>query len=203
MSDPSAASKPSAQLYAAQIYLCVNQLESALQLIFLGTTFEHLYTTVQIYIRMDRLDLAEETLGAMKNADEDCSLTQLSAVHIAIASGSSKSTDASYILSALSEQYGPSPMLLNLTAASLIVSGRYDEAEEKCKEVLTEDATNIDAMINSVTCFVNLGKYVEVESMIGRIKSVAGPEHSFVKNLERVEGAFDRVSSTYSAGIAA
>jgi len=203
MSDPAASRAPSAQLYAAHVRLCANDHEGALRLVSAGTTLEHMHVTAQIHLRTDRLDLAEETVALMRNTDEDSSLTHISSVHVALAAGSSRSTDATYTLAALSEQYGPSPLLMNLQAAALVVSGRYDDAEAKCRECLGEDPDDVDAMINLVTCLVNLGKYGEVDVMVASIKRLAGPDHSFVKSLERVEGAFDRVSSTFAAGIAA
>jgi len=203
MSDPGVSAAPSAQLYAAHVSLFANDHDGALRLVSVGTNMEHMHVTAQIYLRMDRIDLAEEILTQMRNADEDCSLTQISSVHVALATGSSRSTDATYTLAALSEQYGPSPLLLNLQAAALVVSGRYDDAEVKCRECLGEDPSDVDAMINLVTCLVNLGKYGEIDGMVANIKSLAGPNHSFVKSIERVEGAFDRVSSTFAAGITA
>ena len=69
-------------------------INDALSAVHLGSTMEQLALVIQIYIRMDRLDLAKETLVTMKSADEEAVLTQMSSVYVMIANGRSTAPDA-------------------------------------------------------------------------------------------------------------
>ena len=98
-------------------------LRKELGCVHLGLTMEHLATCVQLYIKIDRLDLANNALNLLKQVDEDSILAQLTSAYLAIAKGSSHSNDAAHILGGLSKQYGPSLMLLNCTVVANIVGG--------------------------------------------------------------------------------
>merc|ERR1712107_79158 len=97
--------------------------KEALQCVHQGSTMEHLSLCVQIYLMLDRLDLAQKTLQQLRKMDEDSMLTQLASVHVALATGSSMAGDAVHTLNQISEQYGPSPVLLNLSACAYIQGG--------------------------------------------------------------------------------
>lgn len=160
---------------------------------------EHLALAVQIYIRMDRLDLAKNTLCTMKQRDEESVLTQLCGVYINLAIGRSEGNDAIHTLGSLSEQYGNSPMLLNLSAAANIVAARYDVAERCLTEAIGEETSgsSSDTLINLVVCYQHLGKGMDmIGPVLEQLKS-GFPEHPFVQGLARVDGAFERESVKY------
>lgn len=50
------------QLIAAMVYMHEGDTKEALRCVHLGTTMEHLALTVQIFLKMDRLDLALKTV---------------------------------------------------------------------------------------------------------------------------------------------
>ena len=158
---------------------------------------EHLSMLVQIYIRMDRIDLAKDTLRLMKQADEEAILTQLSLVYIQIASGRSEVQDAIHHLNSLSEQYGPSPMLLINAAVANMVADNFGAASNLLNEVLAEDAENVDALINLLVCYQHEGREMSaIEGLLERVKSLC-PDHPFVVGLTRVEVAFEREAAKY------
>jgi hypothetical protein len=161
---------------------------------------EHLAMCVQIYIKIDRLDLANESLNLLKQADEDSILAQLAAAYLAIAKGSSTSADAVHILGGLSEQYGPSIMLLNCMAVANMVGGKYESAEGNLKEVMSEEfggSNDADALVNIVVCGQHLGrKLADLEPYLNALKAVHA-DHPFVQGLVQVEGAFEREASKY------
>mmetsp|Transcript_15895 Transcript_15895/g.20410 ORF Transcript_15895/g.20410 Transcript_15895/m.20410 type:complete len:160 (+) Transcript_15895:3-482(+) len=154
---------------------------------------------VQIYIRIDRLDLAKEALDLLKQADEDSILAQLTGAYLAIAEGSSRSDDAVHVLASLSEQYGPSLMLLNCMAVANITGGKYDAAEGNLKAAVNEfgGASDADTLVNLVVVSQYLGrKGSEVDGYLMALKSSCG-DHPFVKGLVQVEGAFEREAAKY------
>jgi coatomer protein complex subunit epsilon len=188
----------SLQLTACHVFLSHGDMtREALQCVFLGLTMEHLATCVQIYLKMDRLDLAQEQLQLLKQGDEDAVLTQLCAAYIALSSGSSKAPDAVHILSTLSEQYGPSPVLLNCVALANMSAGKYDIAVASIKEVLEEHPTDADALVNLCVCYQQLGsKEAEQDDLINKLKA-NHPSHFYVQGLLRMEAAIEREAVKY------
>ncbi|KAL3795559.1 hypothetical protein HJC23_009272 [Cyclotella cryptica] len=200
LASPESASNTTLQLTACHIFLGANLIREALQCVHMGLTMEHLAMCIQIYIKIDRLDLANDALNLLKQADEDSVLAQLGSAQLAIAHGRSRSDDAVHILSGLSEQYGPSVMLLNSLAVANMVSGKYEAAEGNLKEALGEEAggaKDADTLVNLVVCAQHLGKKsAEIEQYLNMLK--AGHRgHPFVEGLEQVEGAFERESHKY------
>ena len=198
-STPDAMSNTSLQLVACHIFLAANLIREALQCVHHGLTMEHLAMCVQIYIKIDRLDLARDAWNLMKQADEDSVLVQLTSAYLAMAQGSSRSEDAVHILASLSEQYGPSLMLLNCMAVANIVGGKYEAAEGNLKEAISDfgGENDPDTLVNMVVCSQYLGKKGgEVEKYLNALK-VGYVSHPFVQGLVQVEGAFEREASKY------
>lgn len=188
---------PRVQIIAANVFLQADMKKEALQCVHQGLTLEQVGLCVQIYILLDRLDLAEQTLQRMRKTDEDSMLTQLSSVQIALATGSSMAQDAVHTLNQISEQYGPSPMLLNLMACAHMQAGNYADAEKKLTQAREEfSADDADTLVNLIVAsqyqHKPVGEYVEVLKQ-------QYPNHFLCKGLDTVGGAFDRESIKYKA----
>ena len=188
--------EPSVQLTAAQVLLHAGQTKEALQCVHLGTTMEHIGLVLQIYLKMDRLDLAKQQLSLLRQADEDAVLTQLSAVYIHLAVGSTGAADAMHGMNSLTEQYGPSAVLLNLMACAMIQKGDFAGAEGKLQECLRDhpEVPIPDTLVNMIVCLVQQNK--SPDEMVGLMKQQY-PSHAFCVGLDRVVGAFDREAIKY------
>lgn len=188
----------SLQLHAAQLFLRHRLTREAMQCVHLGTTMEHLSTTLQIYLSMDRPDLAKAQLDLLSQADEDAVLTQLCAVYYHVSQGRTGADKALHLLSMLSEQYGNSPMLHNLTAVAHITAGDYASAETILNESKREysGVPNADTLINLIACTAQLGK--DTSGLLTELQST-NPNHPYLQALQRVVGAFDRESLKYRA----
>lgn len=200
LATPESSGNTSLQLTACHIFMTNNNLREALQCVHLGLTMEHLAMCVQIYIKIDRLDLANDALNLLKQADEDSILAQLTSAYLCVATGSSRSEDAVHMLMGLSEQYGPSLMLLNTLAVANVVGGKYDVAEGNLKEAVGEfgGEGDADTLVNLVVCSQHLGrKESEIHRYLDMLKSRHG-SHPFVEGLVQVEGAFEREASKYT-----
>jgi ATP/maltotriose-dependent transcriptional regulator MalT len=140
--------------------------------------------------------LNEAQLDTMRS-DEDAVLTSLSAVHVALAGGSLTASDAVHTLSALSEQYGPSPLLLNLLACAYCMKGDYDEAEAKlldCQRDFSQNPAHLDTLINLIVVSQYLDK--PYDSYLLELQRMF-PAHPFLAGLEHVEGAFAQEALKY------
>lgn len=188
---------PALQLTASHVFMAAGKTREALQCVNLGTTMEHLSACVQIYMKIDRLDLAAESLSLMKQADEDAILTQLSSVQINIATGRSTAKDAIHTLMGLTEQYGPNSYLLNLNAVANIVAAKYEAAESALQTAITEfpDDKSANTLINLIVCRQHMGKGVD-QSILTQL-TTEYPNHTFVQGLQRVQGALERESAKY------
>lgn len=200
LASPESASNTSLQLTACHLFLGANLTREALQCVHMGLTMEHLSMCIQIYMKIDRLDLAEESLNLLKQADEDSILAQLGSAHLAIANGKSRSDDAVHILRGLGEQYGPSVMLLNTLAVANMVGGKYEAAEGNLREALADEtggAKDADTLINMVVCAQHLGKKGEETFKYLNMLKSGHAGHPFVEGLVQVERAFERESHKY------
>lgn len=200
LAQPESAGNTSLQLTACHVFLQANLLREALQCVHHGLTMEHLAMCLQIYLKIDRLDLAKDSLNLLKQADEDSILAQLGSAYVAIAQGRSRSGDAAHILSGLSEQYGPSVMLLNCLAVANMVGGKYEAAEASLREALSEEfggEKDADALVNMIVCGQHLGRgEKDLEKYVNLLKA-GHAGHPFVQGLVQVEGAFERESNKY------
>jgi coatomer protein complex subunit epsilon len=187
---------PSTQLTAAHVFLSAGMKKEALQCVHLGTTLAHISCTLQIYLQLDRLDLAQNQLKLLRQSDEDSVLTQLGGVHIALAAGSSLVKDAIHTLNQLSEQYGPSVFLLNLMACAYLQAGQYAQAESKLEQARQEfGATNdADTLVNLIVAYQYQQK--PTGPLVEALKTQF-PNHFLAKGLEMVEGAFEREATKY------
>lgn len=189
-------SDPSLQLTAAQVLLAAGQTKEALQCTHQGATLEHIAFSLQIYLKIDRLDLAEKQLGLLRSKDEDAILTQLCNVFVHIAKGKTGASDAIHGLNSLTEQYGASSMLLNLTACALLQQGNAAAAEEKLNECIRDfsEVPIPDTLINMIVCLAQQNK--PASEYVAKMQQQY-PAHPFCSNFERVSGAFDREAIKY------
>lgn len=190
----------SCQLYAAQLFLLASKITQALQCVHLGMTMEHLALSCFIYVKIDRLDLANDSLQLMKQADEDAALTLLSSALIQTKQGKSMAEDAIYSLQMLSEQYGPSPLILNQMAAAHMAAGKFESAAGYLQEatLVNSDAPIVDTLLNQVVCFANLNNTDQMLEIIQNLK-LNYSNYPQVKEMIQVEAAFDRVAAQYSS----
>ena len=97
LTGPQTGNPSTLQLIAAIIYLHEDNTKDALRCIHLGATMEHLALTTQIYLQMNRPELAQKTVRSMQQADEDATLTQLAIAWTHLATGGAKLQEAAYI----------------------------------------------------------------------------------------------------------
>lgn len=188
---------PRVQLTAAHVFLLAGMKKEALQCVHQGLTMEQTSLCVQIYLMLDRLDLAQQALQQMRRTDEDSMLTQLASVQVALATGSSMARDAIHTLNQISEQYGPSPMLLNLMACAQMQAGNYAEAEQRLSQARDEfGATDADTLVNLIVA--SQYQHKPVEHYVETLKQQY-PTHFLSLGLDTVVGAFDREAVKYRA----
>jgi len=200
LNDPSAANNKTLHIIAATLFAHIDIKES-LRVLKKGANMEQHAMLVQLYLRMDRPDLAQAQLKTMKAADEDHTLSQLATAWVAI-STPGKALDAAYIYDELIDKYSTTAMLLNGLAAAKMQLNKFEEAETQLQEALNKAPSDPDTLANLITVSHHLQRPQNViNRYLSQLKTKA-PNHELVTLMASFESAFDRTATNLSVKIA-
>lgn len=195
---------PLVLLVIANIYVCAENYETALKVLYsvdASQSLEASALAVEIYLKMDRHDLAKKEVKKMVEVDEDSIITQLANAWVGMATGE-KLQDAFYTFQEQADKNSATSSLLNSQALCQINQGKYDEAENLLREALDKDSNNPDAMVNTIVLNSHLGKPIEVSNrLVSQLKD-SHKNHPFVKDLIKKENEFSQIAMHYQPSVA-
>ena len=169
--------------------------DAALASAYQSTQLDVMALVANIYLTMNRPELARKQVNSMQEQDDDATLTRITHAWVSIHEGKEKSyDDAYYEFQELGEKYNTSTTLLNAMAVCKIHTGKYGEAEQILMDVLSRDRNDSTALINLIVCQHHLQKAPEtIARYMSTLKSVA-PTHLWVTKQAELQDSFSRVA---------
>lgn len=159
---------------------------------------------VQLYLRIDRPDLAGKCLKAMQELDDDDTLTQLASAWVGVYAGGEKTTEAAFLLQELLEKFGPSVVTLNALAVCEIHQRNYTQAfqyTKQARDVALKAGARVPAetLLNTMVCLHHLRKGAEFLDKIEGELRTAYPRHEWIQRHEQMQALFDKHASAFAA----
>jgi coatomer protein complex subunit epsilon len=197
LSDGTVASSPHLQVIAATIFYLEESFEEALRCVHGSNSIEGLSFLIQIYLKINRLDLAEKELKSLQHLDDDATGTLLASGWVYIALGGEKLSEAFSIFHDLIEKYGATSKLLNGKAICSLHANNFPEAEKFLLQALEKNSTDVDTIVNLITCYKHQDKSQDViDRYINQLK-VISPNHAWLKSYQQMETNFDTLAAKF------
>jgi len=191
------------QLIASLIYYSSNHFSEALRYIAdFHENLEMLAMTVSIYIKINRVDLAQKQVKSMQDIDDDDVLTVIASSTLNIALGGDKASEAFYLQQELIDKFGPSVPVLNSMAACQMQQKKFTEAFALLKQardmcLQAKEKVSSETLINSIVCLQHLRKSNDIiQKVIGELRQTS-PTHPWLKRYADMESIFDKNALSY------
>ncbi|CAH1769063.1 1186_t:CDS:2 [Entrophospora sp. SA101] len=203
LSDASNTLNSTVQIIVGTIYYLEGLYEDALKvLIRHNKNLECVALIIQIYLQLDRLDLAKRELASTKTWAEDAMLAQLIEAWVGLKTGGDKYQEAYYIYEEIAQSPSSNTVkILNSQAVCNIHLGRYPEAESLLLEALNKNNDDPDTLVNLIVVSNFTRKHTEATEIINRyanqLKEVA-PNHPFLQELDLKTSLFDRAAQRFA-----
>eukprot|EP00761_Pharyngomonas_kirbyi_P012419 gb/GECH01012446.1/.p1 GENE.gb/GECH01012446.1/~~gb/GECH01012446.1/.p1 ORF type:complete len:293 (+),score=79.87 gb/GECH01012446.1/:1-879(+) len=183
---------------AATIYLHEGDYKNALRMVHNPFTIEMASIQATTLLRMNRVDLAQQTLKKMQDMDDDSTLTQLVSAYIAMTPGVNRLKEAESIFDELEQRFGETVSLTNGRALCHMAASEFAEAEGLLLEALAKRSNDVDTLINLIVCAHNSKKSQDyINRYLKELKS-RYPGHPWVKKINAAETMFDEKSAVYN-----
>jgi len=192
---------------AATAFFQEGELEEALTTLGAGTGAkepECAALTVQIYLSINRPDLAKKEYEAAKRLADDSLIIQLIEASIGIVVGGSQLRTAYHIYAEQAAAPGSStnPAVNAAKGATQLLRGNISEAHGDFSEALKIDPHHADALVGAAVAADLAGKRGEGDKYISTLRELH-PTHPLIVDLNSKAVAFDEAATKFSVSTAA
>lgn len=193
------------QMVAAQMYFEQQSYKEAMQCIAdPGENLEKLAMHVQIFLKIDRVDLAVNAAKSMGDIDDDDALTQLATAWLYVYQGGDKVTEASFLYQELIDKFGTTAPLLESLAVCQLHLGNASAAFTQLKQarsmaITANQKASIETLVNSIVCMLHMHKNEIVPKVMGEVKALESPAaNAWLSQQDKMEAMFDKAAAQYS-----
>lgn len=195
LTEGNSSENPHLLLIAGIIYMQEGKLSDALSALHKGNSLEHMLTIVQLYARVNRLDLALKQLQDMKRIEEDSTCTQLAQAWFWVLKGGENADEAAQLFQELTDRFGKTCLLLNGGAVAFMALRNYVEAERLLLEAYSKESQNQDTLTNLIVISTHLKR--SNAQYIGELQKVA-PMNAWLINLSRLEQEYLTAAASFA-----
>jgi hypothetical protein len=214
LADESMRENTTLQLVATEIYIQEDNFRAALPLVHGDRdNLDKMAMAVHIFLKLDRVDLAQRTLTQMQIVEDDDCLTVLAGAAIAVAEGDDAKLEAASLnLEELVERHGPSLVIYNALAACKMASRKFPQAFNYLKNA--RDAakrmnipTPAETLVNTTVCLQHmntsqLSSKLKKNDLIARVTlelETSHPNHPWFTTRSEFDEMFTKCASSYSS----
>eukprot|EP01061_Rhynchopus_euleeides_P043959 TRINITY_DN7685_c0_g1_i1.p1 TRINITY_DN7685_c0_g1~~TRINITY_DN7685_c0_g1_i1.p1 ORF type:complete len:352 (+),score=113.89 TRINITY_DN7685_c0_g1_i1:56-1057(+) len=140
---------------------------------------------VDLLLRLNRVDLAEQELKTMNKIDEDAALTLLWTGYVRITPDGAK--EALKLFNELRDKFGSTPLLLNAIALAHTALGEHEQASRALDEA--GSTNDPDTMINQMVSLRQTRRGQDNKAMLDILKTQF-PNHPWVWKYKSLEESF-------------
>ncbi|TYZ61144.1 hypothetical protein PybrP1_004454 [[Pythium] brassicae (nom. inval.)] len=195
LADPVSGENAHLLLVAGMVFTRAGKFSDALSALTKGGSLEHMLYIVQLYLQLDRADLAQKQVHEMRKLEEDSTLTQLAQAWCLALRGGDKADEATLHFQELADRFGATPLLLNGAAVAFMALKNFVEAERLLAEALQKDVANEDTLVNLVTVSAHLHK--PYEQYLAQLEQVA-PANAWLASFIRLDQEFAQTAANFA-----
>lgn len=159
--------------------------------------------TTQLFLQLNRPDLATNLVESTKQLSDDATLYQLAESWANLYSGAGpRLNDSFYVYEELASSSasasGAAVVVTNGLSVVAMLMGRWEEAERRLTESIAKTPNDAETLVNLITISQVLNRSSEmVQRYLSQLRIVA-PNHVYLRDLATKEELFDRCAARYS-----
>ncbi|KAF9977238.1 hypothetical protein BGZ73_006601 [Actinomortierella ambigua] len=155
---------------------------------------------VQIYLQMNRLDLAKKELESVKTWAEDAMLAQQMEAWVGLRTGGSERYQNAYYIYEEIATSSTQPTVKSLVGEAVcnIQMGELGLAENLLQEAFAKEPHNTDVLVNQIVLATLMSKPAEqITALVQQLQAVA-PNHIYLQELDLKSSLFDRAAQRFA-----
>lgn len=160
---------------------------------------ESVALTVQIFLKLNRPNLAQQQVKQLKSWADDDTLAQLIEAWVNLYTGGpDKYQEAAYAFEELGSSKGSSAHVLSSQAVCKMQAGNFVEAETILLEAMNKNNSDPTTIINLIACATATGKPADLISRYFSQLGDLNANNSYILEIQAKESLFDRCAQRYS-----